>query len=175
MVLMTGVFASAVRLSLEVGARKGTNVYLHGPANTGKSVLLAPLTHIYRTFHKPAGGGSFRLQKLEDAEIVLWNDWRFCPDIISWESLLLLGEGAPMMIPRPQNVFQGDYEHARALPVFITAKARMTHHDHREEAMMAARFRFFEFSVAVASPRAIPACAHCFARMVFAAPNLGAR
>jgi hypothetical protein len=160
------VFVGTIRRSLEVGARKFHNVYIHGPSNSGKSFLLGPLLHVFRVFHKPAAGGSFRLLPLLDSEIILWNDWRSDDSIISWEAMLLLGEGAAMMVPRPQNRSDGDAEYKSALPLFLTSKDRLWHPDGRERQMMDSRFVYFPLTEVIPNPTHVEACPHCFATWI---------
>ena len=50
------VFATAMYDVLKNGRGKFRNIYIHGPANCGKSFLLKPLKEIYTTFSNPAHG-----------------------------------------------------------------------------------------------------------------------
>ena len=167
--------AHAIHQSLQVGARKFTNLYLLGPKNCGKSFLLRPLEDVYQCMFKPGGGGQYRLTDLMNCEVVLWQDWRFDRHIISWETLLLLGEGATFLVPLPQNTgVSGDGMYRRACPLFITSKSKMEHRDPTDTIMMDQRFNFIELtkSIPMESCRDIPSCSRCFANFVFRYQNL---
>ena len=50
------VFCTAVYTALKDGRAKYRNVYVYGPANSGKTFILSPLKKIYRSFCNPATG-----------------------------------------------------------------------------------------------------------------------
>ncbi|CAB3996043.1 Hypothetical predicted protein [Paramuricea clavata] len=60
-------FASAVYDALLRGRGKYRNIYVHGPANCGKTFLISPLKSIYECFVNPASG-SFAWVGIEEAE-----------------------------------------------------------------------------------------------------------
>ena len=163
-------FANAVLQAITQGARKGVNIYLCGVRNCGKSFLLEPLGRVFGggTFYKPGGRGTYRLSGLGRADIVLWNDWRRDGGIIAWETMLLLGEGAPFRIPLPQNQAKGDVLYDRQAPLFLSAAGRMRHDNCVEEAMMDARFRYFDLEVPIRAEamKAVDPCACCYVRWI---------
>jgi hypothetical protein len=70
------IFARAVHDLLQNGRGKYRNIMITGPANCGKSFMIGPLSKIFRTFHNPATS-SFAWVGVEDAEIILLNDFRW--------------------------------------------------------------------------------------------------
>lgn len=75
-----GTFTKALYELLRDGRGKYRNLLLIGPANCGKSFLLSPLTSIYRSFSNPAST-SFAWVGVEDAEIILLNDFRWSSQV----------------------------------------------------------------------------------------------
>lgn len=63
-------FCTAIYTALDKGRGKYQNVYVHGPANTGKTFILSPLKTIYKVFCNPATG-SFAWMGAEEAEVIL--------------------------------------------------------------------------------------------------------
>jgi len=76
----TEVFATAVHDLLQHGRSKYKNIMITGPANCGKSFLLAPLSKIYNAFHNPATS-SFAWVGVEDSEIIVLNDFRWTQQV----------------------------------------------------------------------------------------------
>lgn len=76
------IFREAILTLLRDGRGKYRNVFLSGPANCGKSFLLQPLTTIYKAFVNPATT-SYAWIGVDDAEIILLNDFRWSPQVIS--------------------------------------------------------------------------------------------
>ena len=62
-------FTTAIRELLEKGRSKFCNIMICGPANSGKTFLLNPLTSIYDTFSNPAST-PFAWVGAEDAECI---------------------------------------------------------------------------------------------------------
>ena len=62
-------FCNAIYSVLEKGRGKYRNVYIHGPANCGKSFIVSPLKVIYQAFSNPATC-SFAWIGAEEAEII---------------------------------------------------------------------------------------------------------
>jgi hypothetical protein len=75
------VFAKAVHGLLQNGRGKYRNIIITGPANCGKSFLIGPLSKIFRIFHNPAKS-SFAWVGVEDAEVILLNDFRWTQQVI---------------------------------------------------------------------------------------------
>ena len=61
-------FCNAIYSALEKGRGKYRNVFIHGPANCGKSFIVSPLKVIYQAFSNPVTG-SIALIGAEEAEI----------------------------------------------------------------------------------------------------------
>ena len=98
------------------------------------------------------------------------NDLRWTEEMIKWSEFLLLLEGQTVHLPRPKNQFSSDLEINREnkLPFFATSTAeisfigRYNSRDEREDAMMALRWKVFNFTVQIKDPEDIPPCPHCF-------------
>ena len=164
-------WAAAVIHALEHGRSKGTLVChagLHG--NEGKSFLYEPLTLVFGedNVFVLTSKTAFPLLNLERAKLALLDDWRFNEDIVSYPLQLLWFEGKPVVIARPQNQYSGHLKYTRNDPVFITTlESDITSLKHKKLAqgdvdMMLRRLKIFRFHHQV-QPRAVPACAYCFA------------
>ena len=123
------VFCKAVYSLLQCGRGKYRNIFIHGPANCGKTFILTPLKEIYSTFCNPATG-TFAWVGAEEAEIIVLNDFRWKPSIIAWSDMLQLLEGDVMHLPAPKNFCKRDIELSEDTPVFATADAPM-HGSHK--------------------------------------------
>ena len=84
-------FSEAVKNLLEKGRGKFRNILLKGPANTGKTFLLNPLSLVYKTFSNPASSTGW--VRAERAEVIFLNNFRWNQQIIPWHELLLMLEG----------------------------------------------------------------------------------
>ena len=69
-------FAAVLRTLLSKGRGKFRNISLVGPTNCGKTFLLQPLCHIFKTFYNPARD-KFVWVGSEEAEIILINNLRW--------------------------------------------------------------------------------------------------
>ncbi len=67
--ISTKSFCEAVYVALEKGRGKYQNIYIHGPANCGKTFILSPLKSIFNAFCNPATG-SFAWMGADEAEII---------------------------------------------------------------------------------------------------------
>ena len=85
-------FSSSVRQLLYYGRQKKLNIILVGPTNCGKSFLLNPLELIFKTFANPATG-KYAWVGVDECEVAYLNDFRWSPELIAWNDLLLLLEG----------------------------------------------------------------------------------
>ena len=115
-------FSSAVYNALKRGGGKYRNVYLFGPANCGKIFLVSPLKKIFECFVNPASG-TFAWLGIEDAEVVLLNDFRWKPSLIPWCELLQVLEGDTVHFPAPKNLMSKDIVLDKATPLFATSDA----------------------------------------------------
>ena len=115
-------FSSAVYNALKRGRGKYRNVYLFGPANCGKTFLVSPLKKIFECFVNLASG-TFAWLGIEDAEVVLLNDFRWKPSLIPWCELLQVLEGDTVHFPAPKNLMSKDIVLDKDTPFFATCVA----------------------------------------------------
>ena len=170
-ILLT-TFATAIYTALEKGRGKYQNIYIHGPANTGKTFILSPLKEVYNAFCNPATG-SFAWMGVDDAEIILLNDFRWNPKIIAWADFLQALEGDIVHLPAPKNVCERDIELKADIPFFATSDAPMLlikggSIDRDNTDMMNVRWHFFHFwkQLPRSEQKNLTACAHCFAKLI---------
>ena len=146
------VFASAVRDLLEKGRRKFRNLMIVSSANCGKIFLFSPLPRIFATFANPATT-SYAWLGVEEAEIILLNNFRWSKEVIARKELLLLLEGQPIHFPAPKTSYAKDILLEKDTPIFATSKAPIAYvgkynaTDERETEMTAARWRVFTFVI----------------------------
>ena len=171
------VFCKAVYSLLQCGRGKYRNIFIHGPANCGKTFILSPLKEIYSTFCNPATG-TFAWVGAEEAEIIVLNDFRWKPSIIAWSDMLQLLEGDVMHLPAPKNFCKRDIELSKDTPVFATADAPMVlikggGIDRANTEMMNVRWRFFHFwrQIPPAEQQQLIPCGPCFATFILANKN----
>lgn len=165
-------FCAAIYDALENGRGKYRNIYIYGPANTGKTFMISPLKKLYNAFNNPATG-TFAWVGAENAEIVLLNDFRWHPSIIAWGDLLQLLEGDIVHLPAPKNFLIKDIEFTRDTPFFATADSPMVlvkggSIDHINSQMMQVRWRIFHFWRQIPQEQQIAMipCPHCFAKFI---------
>ena len=115
-------FSSAVYNALKRGRGKYRNVYLFGPANCGKTFLVSPLKKIFECFVNPASG-TFAWLGIEDAEVVLLNDFRWKPSLIPWCELSQVLEGDTIYFPAPKNLMSKEIVLDKDTPFFATSDA----------------------------------------------------
>ena len=142
-------FCNAIYNALEKGRGKYRNVYIHGPANCGKSFIVSPLKVIYQVFSNPATG-SFAWIGAEEAEFIYLNDFRWHPKIIAWPEFLQALEGDTVHLPVPKNFCSKDIELSKDTPFFATSDAPLVlvkggAMDHVNTEMMNCRWVFFPF------------------------------
>ena len=170
-ILLT-TFATAIYTALEKGRGKYQNIYIHGPANTGKTFILSPLKEVYHAFCNPATG-SFAWMGVDEAEIILLNDFRWNPKIIAWADFLQALEGDIVHLPAPKNVCERDIEIKSDIPFFATSDAPILlikggSIDRDNTDMMNVRWHFFHFwkQLPRSEQKNLTACAHCFAKLI---------
>lgn len=166
------VFATAVHQLLLKGRGKYRNIYIHGPANCGKTFLLQPLREIYATFSNPAHG-TFAWVGADESEIIFLNDFRWNSTTIAWQTFLLLLEGDIAHLPAPKNAHGKDIEIRNDTPIFATADmpivlARGGIIDQVNTRMMQVRWRYFELwkVISESERKELNPCAHCFADLI---------
>lgn len=171
--IMVSTFCTAVYTALEQGRGKYRNIYIHGPANTGKTFILSPLKSIYKTFCNPATG-SFAWMGVDQAEIVFLNDFRWDPKTIAWADFLQALEGDVVHLPAPKNVCARDIELGTDIPFFATSDAPIIlikggSVDRANTDMMDVRWHFFNFckQISRSDQQSLIPCSHCFAKLIF--------
>ena len=115
-------FTESVRVLLEQGCGKYRNVYLKGPVNCGKTILLNPVNLIYNAFRNPATT-TFASIGAEQSDIIFPNDFRWCKQILPWHDLLLLLEG--QLVPIKSH-YNKDITLQSDIPIFCTANDEIT-------------------------------------------------
>ena len=168
-------WCSAVWASIHHGRSKGSLVCHAGKeGDEGKSFLFEPLYAVFgadSVFTAPPKN-AFPLLELPKARLALLDDWRFNEDVVSYALQLLWFEGKPFVIARPQNQFTGHVRYHKDDPVFITTleadlmalRAKVLPGDRD---MMLKRLKIFRFQRKLENPqRDLPACGHCFARLL---------
>ena len=170
--ILVSAFSNAVYTALKDGRGKYQNVFVHGPANSGKTFILSPLKSIYHTFCNPATG-SFAWMGVEEAEIIFLNDLRWSPTIIAWADFLQALEGDTVHLPAPKNFCKRDIELSKDTPFFATADTTPVlvkggSIDSVNTEMMNLRWRFFNFWKQIPHSQQIrlTPCGHCFAELV---------
>jgi hypothetical protein len=165
-------FCNAIYKALDLGRGKYRNVYVYGPSNSGKTFILKPLRLIFNAFTNPATG-TFAWSGVEDAEVVLLNDFRWHPSIIAWADFLQLLEGDIVHIAAPKNVCSKDIEFKQDTPFFATADAPIVlvkggSLDQCNTQMMEVRWVFFHFwrQIPEESQVELLPCPKCFAKLI---------
>ena len=172
--ISTERFSSAVYNALKRGRGKYRNVYLFGPANCGKTFLVSPLKEIFECFVNPASG-SFAWLGIEDAEVVLLNDFRWKPSLIPWCELLQVLEGDTVHFPAPKNQMSKDIVLDKDTPFFATSDAPLAlinggTIDRVNTEMMHVRWNMFQlyWQIPREKQKELKACCSCFAKLIIA-------
>ena len=140
------VYAAAIRDLLTNGRGKFRNLMIIGPADCGKTFLFKPLPLIYNAFCNPAND-KYAWVGADSAEVILLQDFRWRPDMIPWNDLLLLLEGEIVKLPALKNQFASDVTIEKDTPILATSKNRVTYAgkfnstDSHEDEMMAVRWK----------------------------------
>jgi hypothetical protein len=163
-------FCNVIFRGLNLGRRKYQNVFIYGPENTGKTFILSPLRSIFNTFTNPA---TVAWMGVEDAEVVLLNDFRWHPSTIAWGDFLQLLEGDTVHIAAPKNTCSKDIEFNKDMPFFATADAPIVlvkggSLDQSNTQMMQVRWVFFHFWRQIPQDAQVnlSPCPKCFARLL---------
>lgn len=165
-------YCNAIYSALKDGRGKYRNIYIYGPANCGKTFMLAPLKIIYRCFVNPATG-TFAWMGAEKAEVILLNDFRWNASIVAWSDFLQMLEGDTTHLPAPKNFVRQDIVFDRDTPFFATADQPLLYIksgiiDSINSEMMRCRWNHFNFTGQIPQheQRAIIPCGHCFADLI---------
>ena len=114
--------------------------------------MLKPLKDIFgeQLFENPAND-KFAWVGADEASVMILQDFRWNRDCITWKDLLLLLEGETVKLPAPKNIYTNDVIINSDVAIFATSKCEVTYrgpynmHDPQEDAMMAARWKVFQF------------------------------
>ena len=165
-------FCNAIYTALKEGRGKYRNIYIYGPANTGKTFILSPLKKIFHAFCNPATG-SFAWVGAQDAEVIFLNDFRWNPAIIAWADFLQALEGDIVHLPAPKTFWKQDIELSKDTPFFATADAPLvlvkgSIIDRANTQMMEVRWRLFHFwrQIRQTEQDNLVPCGSCFARFI---------
>ena len=110
------VFTAALRDLLTNGRGKGRNIIIYGPANSGKTSILNPITTIFDAFTNPFSS-KYAFVGAEKAEVILMNDLRWSP----WQEFLNLLEGQNVHLEAPKSHFAEDMYICSDVPILGTS------------------------------------------------------
>ena len=171
-------FSEALKDLLENGRGKNRNILLTGPSNCGKTFLLAPIEMIYDTFSNP-GTCKYAFVGCEGKEVFFLNDLRWNQDMIAWQELLNLLEGATVRLPAPKNIYAQDIVISTDVPIFATSIDEVTfagrsNNVSGENEMMRSRWRHFKFHYKIPAEERVSMapCGRCFAELVMSQPTI---
>ena len=114
------VFAAALWDLLTNGRGKGRNIIIYGPANSGKTSILNPITTIFDAFTNPSSS-KYAFVGAEKAEVIFMNDLRWSPDMISWQEFLNLLKGQNVHLAAPKSHFSEDICNCDDVPILATS------------------------------------------------------
>ena len=165
-----GQFCSDVLRALTLGARRGVNMAISGPPGCGKSTVFEAMDLIFRVCAKPPGSdGKFALAGVIGAEVLLWQEFVWEPQMRAFEDLLALMASERVGIRRPR---QEPEQYKNRAPMFYTAWQPLTYSGREPQKMivynqaMGERFKTRRWTVPLPQEgrlQQFPQCAHCFA------------
>ncbi len=169
-------FKLAMFNAIRFGRQKFRNVMLVGRSNCAKTFLLKPLKVIFgkKVFENPAKD-KYGWQGVENAQVILLNDFRYSKEMISWSDLLLLLEGETVKLPTPKNHCANDIhlDSSNDIPIFATSLGKIEYSRYSpdyevETEMMDSRWNLFKFTHIFKKDdqKDITPCKHCFAELV---------
>lgn len=139
--------------------------------------MLKPLKEIFpgEVFENPSKD-KFAWIGTDKNRVLLLQDFRWSREIISWNDFLLLLEGETVKLPSPKNHFKEDIniDENNKMAIFATSVDLIAYKgpyqavDSREDAMMASRWKVFEFTHQFEEEKqkaAVP-CGRCFSELV---------
>ena len=138
--------------------------------------MLKPLKKIFdgKIFENPSHD-KYAWVGAEKAHVMLFNDFRWCREVISWNDLSLLLEGETVNLPAPKNTYAHDVRITTDVAIFATSKCTVEYKgsynstDSTETEMMSVRWKTFYFKHRFEEheQKSVEACAKCFADLVF--------
>ena len=165
------VFAAALRDLLTNGRGKGRNIIIYGPANSGKTSILNPITTIFDAFTNPSSS-KYAFVGAEKAEVIFMNDLRWSPDMISWQEFLNLLEGQNVHLAAPKSHFAEDIYICSDVPILATSISPIrfvgrSSNIEGENAMMDARWKMFHFAYQIphSEQENVRVCPKCFSQL----------
>ena len=174
------VFAAALRELIEKGRGKRRNIIITGPADSGKTFLLNPLSRVFTGTLSNPSSTKFGWIGADEAEIIFLNDFRWNPEQIKWSDFLLLLEGQTVHLPAPMNHYSKDICINSDVPIFATSIAEILFRNRSgdvnimETEMMQVRWKVFQFTKQIPKEdqRNIPSCGACFSKLVLLGENM---
>jgi len=178
---LDGIWQKEVLGALRAGRAKQRNLCLLGAADCGKSFLLKGLEEVYQTYKRPEGG-SYQLEDLLEAELVLLNDFEYdtgAKDWMPWFYFKNFLEGCSVKVGVPKNK-GGNREFKGTAPVFMTAAGEVTltrqgREVVKESAQMRKRIKYctLQWQIPEGSREEVTrVCPHCTARLYLGAAPL---
>lgn len=169
------IFAASMRELLEKGRGKHRNIVIVGPADTGKTFLLNPISKVFdRSFVNPSST-RFAWIVADEAEVIFLNDYRWNSSQITWHDLLrLLEEGQIVHLPAPMNNYSKEIVIDSDVAIFATSNAEIKLYGRNNELirdetdMMSVRWKVFTLhqSIPTIDQVNVPPCPVCFSKLV---------
>ena len=101
------MFAAALRDLLTNGRAKDRNIVICGPANSGKTTILNPITTIFDAFTNPSSS-KYAFAVAEETEVIFINGLRWSPDMISCQEFLNFLKGQNVHLAASKSNFAVD-------------------------------------------------------------------
>ena len=170
-------FCTDVYDALSLGACRGANLAIIGPPGCGKSTVFEALDLIFEVAGKPQQESTFPFTGIPDAEVLLWQEFTWTPQMCSFEDLLslLAGEKFGLREPGKKN-----RQFRNGSPMFYTAWEPLTFRGRDPNKManynqaVGERFKTRRWSRPLPAEgrlRKFPQCACCFSRFILVNAN----
>ena len=168
-------YATAMKEAIIKGRGKRRNIFLAGEQDCAKTFMLEPLKAIFgdKLFQNPTNH-KYSWWGADKAICMLWNDFRFNRDMITWDNLLRLLEGDSVKLPAPKNIQVEDITISSDVAIFATGKEVPTYKGTYnsscgvESAMMRVRWKVFNLTHIFPEEvqKDVPPCPKCFSFLV---------